>query len=65
MAPINVTVDGVQLHRFLKKDDYESADEGWWFDGETRQAKVHYRNPQDADYNVDLEFTMKDLISIQ
>lgn len=65
MAPINVTVDGVQLHRFLKKDDYESADEGWWFDGETRQAKVHYRNPQNADYNVDLEFTMKDLISIQ
>lgn len=65
MAPVNVTVDGHSLHRYLRKSDYEAASEGWWFDGETRQAKVHYNNPSSKDYKVGLEFTMKDLISIQ
>lgn len=65
MAPVEVKVAGQSLHRFLKKEDYDQAESGWWFDGETRQAKVHYQNPTTANYQAQLQFTMKDLISIQ
>lgn len=65
MAPINVKVAGKELHRYLNHDEYMQAADGWYFDGETRQAKVRYQNPGDQKYTVNLEFTLKDLISIQ
>lgn len=65
MAPANVTVAGKQLHRYLRRDEFEAAESGWWFDGETRQAMVRYENPTEANYQVGISFTMQDLISIQ
>ena len=65
MAPINVKVAGKELHRYLNHDEYMQAADGWYFDGETRQAKVRYQNPGDQKYTANLEFTLKDLISIQ
>lgn len=65
MAPINVVVAGKTLHRYLNADEYAKAKNGWYFDGVTRQAKVRYENPDVNDYQANLEFTMKDLISIQ
>lgn len=65
MAPINVVIDKQELHRYLNYADYLDAKSGWYFDGERRQARVKYRNPENKDYTVTLEFKMGDLISIQ
>lgn len=65
MAPINVVVAGKSLHRYLNYDEFMNAKDGWWFDGTHRQAKVRYENPDEQNYQANLEFTLNDLISIQ
>lgn len=64
MAPLTVRVGGRSIQRFLNFEDFQKVDEGWFFDGENRLARIKYKNPDERDYEADLLFAVKDLISI-
>ncbi|WEV72621.1 TIM-barrel domain-containing protein [Bifidobacterium sp. ESL0790] len=64
VAPLDVTIDGETLPRFLDSEKFKQAGAGWFYNGQDHQAIVKYRNPSQKDYRVELGFGVKDLISI-
>lgn len=64
IAPLAVSIDSQPSERFLNYDKFCRAKEGWFFDGQTRQALVKYPTPGSERYSVELTFAAKDLISI-
>lgn len=63
IAPLTVQVDGEAIPRMLQRDAFEQAQEGWFFDGQTRKALIKYGNIH-HDYHVQVLFEAKDLVSI-
>ncbi len=65
-APLFVAVDGVKLQHFLKKDEFLSAREGWYYSQTKRAAIIKYANPlQSRDsYEVQVSFAEFDLIGM-
>ncbi|MFD1125441.1 TIM-barrel domain-containing protein [Lentilactobacillus raoultii] len=64
LAPLSVHLGTKELTRYLNSSKFEATKSGWYFNGETRQVEIRYPNPKDENYAVDLNFSMKDLISI-
>ncbi|MTV83296.1 TIM-barrel domain-containing protein [Secundilactobacillus folii] len=64
IAPLSVRLGEHELTRYLNADKFNAADSGWYFNGEKRQIEVKYDNPDDRNYEVQLNFSIKDLISI-
>ncbi|KRM12151.1 TIM-barrel domain-containing protein [Paucilactobacillus suebicus] len=64
VAPFSVSIDGIKVEQFLNFDKFENADEGWYFNGESRQVEIKYANRQVDKYQVQISFSVKDLISI-
>lgn len=64
IAPLTVAKQSKELERFLNYDLFKDADEGWFFNGETRKAIVKYKVTDNDDYDIDLHFAVKDLISL-
>ncbi len=64
MAPLEVHVGSALIDRYLNFDEFTNAETGWFFDGQSKQALVKYKNPSEKNYRVDIGFSVKDLISI-
>jgi alpha-glucosidase len=63
LAPINVSLGDKTIKFHLDKKQWESSEEGWYYDNEEKTAKIKYENPV-GDYTVSVNFDVKDLISI-
>ncbi|WP_159886815.1 glycoside hydrolase family 31 protein [Paenibacillus puerhi] len=63
IAPVRVTLQDRKLPMFLGPGEWESSDEGWYYDLELKAAKIKYI-PLDTDYELTVNFDVKDLISI-
>ncbi|MNH25448.1 hypothetical protein D3C79_854430 [compost metagenome] len=63
IAPIDVYLQGTKLPMFLDVREWENVQQGWYYDIESRAAKLKYEPPH-HDYEVDVYFTIRDLISI-
>lgn len=63
VAPVRVMLQGRKLPMYLNKDEWETRDEGWYYDLELHSAKIKYCNRQE-DYQLVVNFDVKDLISI-
>lgn len=48
----------------LNFDKFKNASEGWYFNGETKQVTVRYANQNIDVYKVQINFDIKDLISL-
>ena len=64
IAPLTVAIDQEDLNRYLNFEKFKDAQSGWYFDGERRKVIIRYANPKQADYQVKINFHVKDLISI-
>ncbi|CAJ1229874.1 alpha-glucosidase [Levilactobacillus zymae] len=64
MAPLSVNLAGRDLPRFLNAAKFADAEEGWYFDGEKRQVIIRYANLDAQSYQLGINFSIKDLISI-
>jgi alpha-glucosidase len=63
LAPINVALGNEKVKFYLDKKQWESSEEGWYYDNEEKTAKIKYNN-QEGDYTLSVNFDVKDLISI-
>lgn len=63
VAPKDVLLQGNKLPFFMGHKEWEAEDCGWYYDAENRTAKIKYVPPRE-DYELDVQFTVKDLISI-
>ncbi|AFC29423.1 alpha-glucosidase [Paenibacillus mucilaginosus 3016] len=63
IAPVGVMLQGRKLPMFLDPSKWEAAEEGWYYDLERTSAKIKYKNCE-SDYEVTVNFDVKDLISI-
>ncbi len=63
-APAQVSILGKEIEQFLNYDKFVNASQGWFFNGENRRVIVKFERPSEADYQVALNFKVKDLISI-
>ncbi|WP_282801761.1 glycoside hydrolase family 31 protein [Secundilactobacillus kimchicus] len=64
IAPIEISVGQETLERYLSADKFAQASSGWYFDGEKRQVVVRFANPEGKNFDVQVNFNVKDLISI-
>lgn len=64
VAPFSIAIDGQAVPQFLNFDKFTNAAEGWYFNGENRQVEIRYANKKVAQYQVQISFSVKDLISI-
>jgi alpha-glucosidase len=63
VAPFQVSLQGRKLPMFLNPAEWEAGEEGWYYDMELKSAKIKYNNIA-ADYEIAVNFNVKDLISI-
>lgn len=63
VAPVQVSLQGRKLPMFLDPAEWEASEEGWYYDLELKSAKINYNNIA-ADYEIAVNFDVKDLISI-
>ncbi|MEC0209017.1 glycoside hydrolase family 31 protein [Paenibacillus ehimensis] len=63
IAPVRVMLQGRKLPMFLDPAEWKAKEEGWYYDLELKTAKIKYDNSQ-ADYEIAVNFDIKDLISI-
>ncbi|MNI48100.1 hypothetical protein D3C73_1026490 [compost metagenome] len=63
IAPVQVTLEGRKLPMFLDRAEWESKDEGWYYDLELKTTKIKMVNSE-ADTDIAVNFDVKDLISI-
>ncbi len=64
-APAQVSVAGTAIPQFLNADKFKMAKSGWFFNGENRRAIVKLPRPAEKNYQIELSFAVKDLISIK
>lgn len=62
-APLSVDIDGRPLEKYTDIRKWASAGEGWYYDMESKQAHIRYRNTAD-DYKVRVNYGIKDLIAM-
>lgn len=63
VAPVGISLGQTELQKFTNPERWENADEGWYYDMETRKARIKYRNRSD-DYEVKVNYGIKDLIAM-
>jgi alpha-glucosidase len=63
-APAQVSIGDQEIEQFLNYDKFVHASQGWFFNGENRRVMVKFERPTTADYQVNLNFSVKDLISL-
>lgn len=63
-APAQVSIMDKEIQQFLNYDKFTEAKQGWFFNGENRRVIVKFDRPNEADYQINLNFSVKDLISI-
>ncbi|MFD1957367.1 TIM-barrel domain-containing protein [Paenibacillus thailandensis] len=62
-APVQVSLRDKELSMFLDPKQWDAAEEGWYYDMEQKAAKIKY-NDRREDYEIRINFDVKDLISI-
>lgn len=62
-SPVKVELNGLLIARFLDERQWESSEQGWYYNIEQKVAHIRYRKPTE-NYAVRVDFTVKDLISI-
>ena len=62
-APLNVRLNGRPLPMLLEADAYEAAQEGWYFDLETRHACIRVQDPG-TDFCLRADYQIKDLVAM-
>lgn len=62
-APYWVTLDGRRLAHFLDRDEFECAEEGWYYSQTLKSVLVRYPNPS-GDYQVTVSFEQFDMIGM-
>lgn len=62
-APVKVTLKNHDMKFYLDEKQWQLSEEGWYFDNEQKTAKIKYNNLEE-DYEVVVNFQVKDLISI-
>ncbi|MFC5450699.1 glycoside hydrolase family 31 protein [Paenibacillus aestuarii] len=63
IAPVQIQLDGRKLPMFLSQQEWGNAEAGWYYDMESKTARMKYE-PLASDYEVIVQFEVKDLISI-
>ncbi|MBU3075207.1 glycoside hydrolase family 31 protein [Clostridium estertheticum] len=63
LAPVNIAVDNKNIIFYLDRGNFESSQEGWYFDNEQKTVKIKYNNHL-GNYKVSISYAVKDLISI-
>ena len=63
LAPVNIVVDNKNIIFYLDRGNFESSQEGWYFDNEQKTVKIKYNNHL-GNYKVSISYAVKDLISI-
>ncbi|MBD0382322.1 glycoside hydrolase family 31 protein [Paenibacillus sedimenti] len=63
IAPVHIQLAGNKLPMFLSQKDWENSETGWYYETESKTARMKYAAPQ-TDYEVIVQFVVKDLISI-
>lgn len=64
IAPAQVSIGNSEVEQFLNFEKFEQASQGWFFNGENRRVIVKFNRPSEADYQINLNFSVKDLISL-
>ena len=60
-----VTVDGRKIKSFLTIEDYDEAEEGWYYNLTDRTVMVKYAKPEKDDFSVVVSFEKFDLIGME
>jgi alpha-glucosidase len=62
-APLSVDVNGRALDKFTDTAKWDAADEGWYYDMESKQAHIRCLNSAE-DFTVRVNYGIKDLIAM-
>lgn len=62
-APLRVEADGKALPLCIDSSDYDTLDEGCYFELSLRHATIKFRNPR-RDFTLHISFAIKDLIGM-
>ncbi|MCL2566897.1 MAG: DUF4968 domain-containing protein [Alphaproteobacteria bacterium] len=63
-SPLNIKLQDKTLPRFLNFNKFSASKEGWFYDGEKKQAIIKLSKPKDNSFVVFAELAIKDLIAI-
>lgn len=63
IAPVQIQLAGKKLSMFLSQKDWDNSETGWYYETESKTARMKYAAPQ-KNYEVMVQFEVKDLISI-
>ncbi|MDR0483756.1 MAG: DUF5110 domain-containing protein, partial [Alphaproteobacteria bacterium] len=64
IPPLNIKLQDKTLPQFLQFSKFNLAKEGWFYDGEKKQAIIKLANPTKKDFTLFAELAIKDLVSI-
>ncbi len=64
IVPLTISIDSKQVPKFLNLEKFQLTNCGWFFDGEKKQVIVRYLNSDKSEYNIVLNYKVKDLISL-
>jgi alpha-glucosidase len=59
-SPLSVTLDGAVIPHFLKKEEFEKAEAGWYYSQTKRAAEIKYKNPLKAKDKAELIVSFKE-----
>ncbi len=62
-APLKIRINGEELERYMEAQAWETKNKGWMYDAQKKCARIKYECVE-SKYSVDLDFSIKDLISI-
>jgi alpha-glucosidase len=62
-APFQVIVKDEIISHFIYKNDFETAEKGWWYDHSLKSVQIKYPNIS-IDYSVEIDFSEIDLIGM-
>lgn len=63
VKPFSVALDARHIPEFLDHEAWLEAQEGWYYDQETRTAQIAFANPQ-GDYEVSVNYGINDLVKM-
>lgn len=62
-APFQVIVKDEVISHYIYKNDFETAEKGWWYDHSLKSVQIKYPNIS-MDYSVEIDFSEIDLIGM-
>ena len=63
-APYFVKVEGNMLPRILYREDFEKAEDGWYYSNRLHSALIRFRNPGTDAFTVEIATGRRDLIGM-